>query len=62
MKTYIIKIWSDKKNCTRYLYKLRPTRFTNNKALCLKMAEGEAKQASKWLKFIDISHEIIQIN
>lgn len=56
-----IKIWNDRKNCTEYLYRLRPTRFIDDKFLCLKMDDAEAKRASDWLTFIGIAHEVIEV-
>jgi len=56
-----IKIWNDRKNCTEYLYRLRPTRFTDDKTLCLKMNDAEAKRASDWLTFIGIAHAVIEV-
>ena len=38
-----IKIWNTRKNCTEYLYRLRPTRFIDDIVYCLKMDEAEAK-------------------
>ena len=38
-----IKIWNTRKNCTEYLHRLRPTRFIDDIAYCLKMDEAEAK-------------------
>ena len=56
-----IKIWNTRKNCTEYLHRLRPTRFTDDKFLCLKMDDAEAKRASDWLTFIGIAHEVIEV-
>jgi hypothetical protein len=56
-----IKTWSNLGNCIKYLYRLRPTRFTADKALCLKMDEAEAKRASDWLTGIGIAHEVIEV-
>jgi hypothetical protein len=56
-----IKIWNNRKNCTEYLYRLRPTRFIEDKALCLKLDDAEAKRASEWLTFIGINHEVIEV-
>ncbi len=56
-----IKIWNTRKNCTEYLHRLRPTRFTANKALCLKMDDAEAQRASEWLNTIGINHEVIEV-
>lgn len=56
-----IKTWSNVENCTKYLYRLRPTRFIDDKALCLKMDDAEAKRASEWLSLIGISHEVIEV-
>ena len=56
-----IKIWNTRKNCTEYLHRLRPTRFIDDKTLCLKMDDAEAKRASDWLTFIGIAHEVIEV-
>lgn len=56
-----IKTWSNRENCTKYLYRLRPTRFIEDKALCLKMDEVEAQRASEWLNTIGINHEVIEV-
>lgn len=56
-----IKIWNTRKSRTEYLHRLRPTRFTEDKALCLKMDDAEAKRASEWLDFIGINHEVIEV-
>lgn len=56
-----IKMWNARENCTKYLYRIRPTRFTTDKTLCLKMDEAEAKRASEWLTFIGINHEVIEV-
>lgn len=56
-----IKIWSDRENCTKYLYRLRPTRFIEDKALCLKLNDAEAKRASEWLNTISMAHEVIEV-
>lgn len=59
--TKTIKIWNTRKNCTEYLLRLRPTRFTDDKFLCLKMDDAEAKRASDWLTLIGIAHEVIEV-
>ncbi|MBR6140432.1 MAG: hypothetical protein IKQ37_01530 [Bacteroidaceae bacterium] len=56
-----IKIWDTRENCTKYLYRLRPTRFIADKTLCLKMDDAEAKRASELLNLIGISHEVIEV-
>lgn len=56
-----IKTWSNRDNSTKYLYRLRPTRFIDDKTLCLKMDDAEAKRASEWLTFIGINHEVIEV-
>lgn len=56
-----IKIWNSRKNCSEYLYRVRPTRFIEDNALCLKMDEAEAKRASDWLTFIGTAHEVIEV-
>jgi len=56
-----IKTWSNRENRTKYLYRLRPTRFIEDKALCLKLDDAEAERASEWLKLIGIEHEIIEV-
>ena len=56
-----IKVWNTRENCTKYLYRLRPTRFIDDKALCLKMDDSEVARASEWLTFIGINHEIIEV-
>ncbi len=56
-----IKIWSNSGNCTKYLYRLRPTRFIADKTLRLKMDNEQAKRASEWLTTIGIEHEVIEV-
>ncbi len=56
-----IKIWSNRENCTKYLYRTRPTRFIEDKALCLKMDDVKAARESEWLKLIGIEHEVIEV-
>jgi hypothetical protein len=56
-----ITTWSNRENRTKYLYRLRPTRFIEDKALCLKLDDAEAERASEWLKLIGIEHEIIEV-
>jgi len=56
-----IKIWSNKENCAKYLYRLRPTRFIADKTLCLKLDEAGAKRASEWLALMGIKHEVIEV-
>lgn len=56
-----IKIWSTRENCSKYLYRLRPTRFIDDKTLCLKMDDVEAQRASEWLNAIGINHEVIEV-
>lgn len=56
-----VKTWNAKENCTKYLYRLRPTRFIADKTLCLKMDDAEAKRASELLNLIGISHEVIEV-
>ena len=56
-----IKIWNNRKNCTEYLYRVRPTRFIDDKTLCLKMDDEKAKRESEWLSGIGIAHEIIEV-
>ena len=56
-----IKIWNTRENCTKYLYRLRPTRFIADKALCLKMDDAEVKRASEWLNTIGMAHEVIEV-
>ena len=56
-----IKIWNNRKHCTEYLYRLRPTRFIDDKTLCLKMDDAEAQRASEWLNTIGINHEVIEV-
>jgi len=56
-----IKIWHTNGTRPQYLYRLRPTRFTDDKALCLKMDDAEAKRASEWLNLINIYHEVIEV-
>lgn len=56
-----IKIWSNRENCSKYLYRLRPTRFIADKTLCLKMDNEQAKRASEWLTTIGIEHEVIEV-
>lgn len=58
---YTIKIWSNRENCTKYLYRLRPTRFIADKTLCLKLDKEKVKQASEWITGIGIAHEIIEV-
>jgi len=56
-----IKIRNTRKNCAEYLYRLRPTRFIEDKTLCLKLDDAEAKRASEWLTYIGINHEVIEV-
>lgn len=56
-----IRVWNTRENRSKYLYRLRPTRFMADKALCLKMDDAEAKRASEWLTFIGINHEVIEV-
>ena len=56
-----IKMWSTRENCSKYLYRLRPTRFIADKALCLKLTDEKAKKASEWLNFIGVNNEIIEV-
>jgi hypothetical protein len=56
-----IKIWNTRKNRTEYLYRIRPTRFIEDRTLCLKMDDAEAKRASEWLTFIGINHEVNEV-
>lgn len=56
-----MKIWSNRENCTKYLYRLRPTRFIKDKALCLKLDDEQAKRESLWLNSIGIAHEVIEV-
>ena len=46
---------------TEYLYRVRPTRWTADRFLCLKMDEKKAKRESEWLTFIGQPHEIIEV-
>lgn len=56
-----IKIWNTRKNCTEYLYRLRPTRFIDDIMYCLKLDETEAKRVSADLTFRGIDHEVIEV-
>jgi len=56
-----IKMWSTREGCSKYLYRLRPTRFIADKTLCLKLDDKQAKKASEWLSFIGINHEVIEV-
>ena len=56
-----IKIWNNEKNCAKYLYRLLPAMFIDDKTLCLKLDDAEAKRASEWLNFIGINHEVIEV-
>jgi len=46
---------------TEYLHRVRPTRWIDNKALCLKMDDAQAAKASAWLNAIGQPHEIIEV-
>ena len=46
---------------TEYLYRIRPTRWTEDKALCLKMDDGKAARESAWLNSIGQPNEIIEV-
>lgn len=56
-----IRYWNTRENRYLYLYRLRPTRFTNDISLCLKLADQEAAKASSWLTLIGINHEIVDV-
>lgn len=56
-----IKRFNTRKYCTEYLYRIRPTRFIDNIALCLKMDETEVKKESSWLTAVGIPHEVIDV-
>lgn len=56
-----IRFWNTRFNRYEYLYRIRPTRFINDKSLCLKLADQEAAKASSWLTLIGMDHEIIDI-
>lgn len=57
----IIKRFNNLLHQTEYLYRTRPTRWTNDKSLCLKMDDKEAAKESEWLNFIGQSHEVIEV-
>ena len=44
-----------------YLYRSRPTRWIDDKSLCLKMDDTKAARESEWLNFIGQPHEVIEV-
>lgn len=56
-----IKRFNELLQQTEYLYRTRPTRWINDKSLCLKMDDKEAAKESEWLKCIGQPHEVIEV-
>ena len=58
---YTIKRFNETLQRTEYLYRLRPTRWTDDKFLCLKMDRIKAARESEWLNFMGQPHEVIRV-
>ena len=58
---YTIKRFNELLQQTEYLYRVRPTRWTADKFLCLKMDDAKAARESEWLNFIGQPHEVIEV-
>ena len=56
-----IKRFNDLLQQTEYLYRTRPTRWIDDKSLCLKMDDKKAARESEWLNFIGQPHEVIEV-
>lgn len=56
-----IKRFNELLQQTEYLYRTRPTRWIDDKSLCLKMDDKKAAMESEWLNFIGQPHEIIEV-
>lgn len=58
---YTIKRFNELLQQTEYLYRVRPTRWIENKNLCLKMDRTKAESESWWLNLIGQPHEVIEV-
>jgi len=58
---FTIKRFNDLLLRTEYLYRVRPTRWTEDKFLCLKMDKTIVEKESKWLNCLGQPHEIIEV-
>ena len=58
---YTIKRFNELLQRTEYLYRVRPTRWTDDKFFCLKMDETKVKRESEWLNSIGQPHEVIEV-
>lgn len=56
-----IKRFNELLQRTEYLYRTRPTRWTDDKFLCLKMDDTKAATESEWLNSIGQPHEVIEV-
>lgn len=56
-----IKRFNELLQRTEYLYRTRPTRWTDDKFLCLKMDDTKAARESVWLNSIGQPHEVIEV-
>ena len=56
-----IKRFNELLQRTEYLYRVRPTRWIDDKTLCLKMDDAKAAKESDWLTFIGQPHEVIEV-
>ena len=57
----IIKRFNELLQQTEYLYRIRPTRWTSDKSLCLKIDDKKAARESEWLNLIGQPHEVIEV-
>lgn len=58
---FTIKRFNELLQQTEYLYRVRPTRWTDDRSLCLKMDSGKVARESKWLDSIGQPHEVIEV-
>lgn len=58
---FTIKRFNELLQRTEYLCRTRPTRWTDNKYLCLKMDKDKVTKESWWLNYIKQPHEIIEV-
>ncbi len=56
-----IKRFNELLQRTEYMYRKRPTRWTDDKSICLKMGDREALRESAWLNNIGQPHEVIEV-
>lgn len=56
-----IKRFNELLQQTEYLYRVRPTRWTADRFLCLKLDEKQAQRESAWLTTIHQPHDIITV-